>query len=68
LEDGPVSRNGILNYARMAALAEERILELLDKSLRDDLAEPRSKVDLQKCAQPRQGSSSSGQLNAHYPA
>jgi hypothetical protein len=56
-----VSNNTIFNYARVAAQAEQRLLELLDGALRDDLAEEdSSEVDLRSNAQPRQGQDSSG--------
>jgi len=51
-----VSKSTIFDYARKAAEAEMRIIELLDKSLSDDLIETRSNEDLQKHARPRQGS------------
>ena len=55
-----MSKNTIFHYARKAAQAEQKIIELLDKSLQDDLAEAASDVDLQESARPRQGSQSSG--------
>lgn len=55
-----MSKNTIFHYARKAAQAEQKIIELLDKSLRDDLVEAPADVDLQKPARPRQGSKSSG--------
>ncbi len=55
-----MSKNTIFHYARKAAQAEQKIIELLDKSLRDDLVEARCEADLQKPARARQGSDSSG--------
>lgn len=56
-----MSRKTIFDYAKTAAQAEIRILELLDGALRDDdLAENRSDVDLQKSAHPCQGKETSG--------
>jgi len=60
VEDGPVGKTTIWEYARMAARAEERILELLDKSLHQDLAETRANHDVRTTARLRQGSRSSG--------
>ena len=55
-----MSKRTIFDYARVAAQAELRILQLLDSSLRDDFAEARSNLDLQKTARSRQGQVSSG--------
>lgn len=57
------TEHNIFDYARMAAQAEQRILDLLDKSLHDDLVDARLEMDLQESARSRQGSESSGQLN-----
>lgn len=59
LEDGQVSKVRRFDYAGLAARAEQKIIELLDKSLRDELADTPT-MGLQKHAQPRQGSRSSG--------
>ncbi|MCL5104520.1 MAG: hypothetical protein M1133_10490 [Armatimonadetes bacterium] len=58
-----MSKKAMFEYAKTAALAEQRILELLDGALREDFADRRSKVDLQKSARPRQGHQSSGRFN-----
>jgi hypothetical protein len=55
-----MSQKTIFHYARLAAQAEERILELLDNALRGQPARERSEADLRKSAQPRQGQDSSG--------
>ena len=56
-----MSKKTIFDYAKSAAQAEQRILELLDSALRDDFAEDRSDADLQDSARSRQGHGSSGQ-------
>lgn len=60
VEDGPMSKKTIFDYAKMAAQAEQRILELLDGALRDDFAAERSEKDLQTRAHPRRGQEPSG--------
>jgi len=50
----------IFDYAKMAAQAEQRVLQLLDCALHDRVIEDRSAMDLRKTAQPRQGQESSG--------
>jgi len=55
-----MSSQTVFQYARLAAEAEQRILELLDSVLRDQPADERSEEDLQKSAPPRQGQGSSG--------
>jgi hypothetical protein len=60
-EDGQMSRKTIFDYARAAAQAEQRIIEMMDSALREGLAEvDRSYVDLPRSAQPRQGHETSG--------
>jgi len=54
-----MSNKSILDYARSAALAEHRILELLDSALHDDL-DDRSEAHLRSSAPPHQGQDSSG--------
>ena len=60
MEDDPVSKKSISHYARKAARAEQKIIELLDRSLQDDLVEAPPDLDLQKTARSRQGPQSSG--------
>jgi len=60
LEDGHMSKITIFEYARRAAMAEQRILELLDHALHDDIASESSNMDLQKPAQTRRGQKPSG--------
>ena len=55
-----MSTKTIFDYARLAAQAEQRILDLLDSALREEYAADRSDVDLHDSAQPRQGQDSSG--------
>lgn len=55
VEDGLVSKNTVFDYARMAARAEQKIIEMLDRSLQKDLAEAPIYADLPQSAQPRQG-------------
>jgi len=56
-----MSAKTIFDYARAAAQAEQRLIELLDTALQDDIeVEERSKADLRNSAQPRQGQESSG--------
>jgi|GEM_PF-1388571 len=56
-----MSRKTIFDYARAAAQAEQRIIEMMDSALREGLAEvDRSDVDLPRSAQPRQGHETSG--------
>jgi len=55
-----MSQKTVFHHARLAAQAEQRIIELLDSALRDKPADDRSKVDLQKSAPARQGQDSSG--------
>lgn len=50
-----MSKDTIVDFARNAAQAEQRIVDLLDKLSREDLADTRSEVDLPKSARPRQG-------------
>jgi hypothetical protein len=49
----------IFDYARMAAVAEQRIIEFFDGALRGGLAD-RAEKDLPDRAQARQGEESSG--------
>jgi len=60
LEESPVTKNSIFDYARVAARAEQRIVELLDKSLEDELPDSDPDADLQQSARPRQGPDPSG--------
>lgn len=61
MEDSLMSAKTIFDYARAAAQAEQRLIELLDTALQDDIeVEERSKADLRNSAQPRQGQESSG--------
>lgn len=55
-----MSRNTIFDYARMAARAEHKIIELLDRSLQNDLAEAASDTDLPQSARSRQGNTLRG--------
>jgi len=55
-----MSRKNIFEYARLAAEAEKRILELLDAALQEEPARRRSERGLRKNARPRQGEDSSG--------
>ncbi len=55
-----MSQKTTINYAVVAAQAEQRILDLLEIALRDELVVERSKVDLRTTAQPHQGQDSSG--------
>ena len=55
VEDGLVSKNTVFDYARMAARTEQKIIEMLDRSLHDDLAEAPIDADLPQSARPRQG-------------
>ena len=55
-----MSKRTIFDYARLAAQAEQRILDLLDCALCDELAQDGSETDLRDSAQPRQGQDSSG--------
>jgi hypothetical protein len=55
-----MSKKTVFHYARLAAQAEQRILEMLDSALRDRPADERSAADLRKSARPRQGQDSSG--------
>ena len=55
VEDRYLSRKSISRYARKATQIEQKVFELLEKSLHDDPAEARSVVDLPKSARTRQG-------------
>ncbi len=56
-----MSAKTIFDYARAAAQAEQRLIELLDTALQDGLeVEECSEADLRNSAQPRQGQESSG--------
>jgi len=55
-----MSPDTIFDYAKVAAQAEQKLLELLDCPPHGDLAEESSDVDLRSNAQPRQGQDSSG--------
>lgn len=55
-----MSKKTIFEYAKSAALAEQRILELLDCALREDFTNRSSIVDRQKNARQRPGHQSSG--------
>lgn len=54
-----MSKKSIFDYAKAAAQAELKIIELLDGALRDEFAHAPSE-DVQKSARPRQGQRSSG--------
>lgn len=60
LGDGRVSKFSIFEYARKASEAEQKIIDLLDRSFSDDLTDDRSDVDLQESAHQRQGQKPSG--------
>ncbi len=55
-----MSHKTVFHYARLAAQAEARILELLDNALQDKPRQVRSESDLRKIARPRRGQVSSG--------
>ncbi len=55
-----MKKQSIFEYARSAAQAEQKILELLDGALKDDLAEEHSDADIQMSARTRQGQKPSG--------
>ena len=60
LGDGRVSKFSLFEYARKASEIEQKIIDLLDRSFSDDLAENHSDMDLQESAHQRQGQKPSG--------
>lgn len=55
VEEEPMGNNTIFECIKVAVQAERRLIELLDKSLKDDLDDVRSDLDLPKSARPRRG-------------